>query len=327
MPAFRPARFIEPPTKQILPAMALSDNVGDGLNKWLDKMKSDVASQRTALKMRTDPHDTVSREQMQPYLEKAVQAIDHLESQSVQVRQFVIRERKQRERLARIQKRAQQQAARVALIRERLPDHISAAVDTILANSAAAAAAAAAASVTSVPVAQPEHRPSPPPPNAHLEPESVSQRQEPPSRRAAPRPRTPTPPVEESSRGEFPIVDHVTERQLKQAPQYVKGRLTVDKIAKVVEKLNAFLKTKYTVYRKHRRDLKSDAERDMMQMFQESECPETEGKSFVTDMELKKLSDFKMDATARSVINVLRHVGALKEVRGKNKARIFIVRE
>lgn len=320
--------------------MALNEKIGDGLNSWMDKVKHDVVTQRKAIKMRTDPNDTASREKMQPYLEKAVRAIERLESQSVQAREFIKRERKQHERLVRVQRRAQQQAARVALIRERLPDHVSAALDAILANSAAAAAAVAA----SVPAAQP----SPVPenryenqrepafsPKAELklepvpepEPEDVtSQRTSVSTRRKGARADTPPSSTSGSPRGEFPEVEFVTAKQLKSAPQYVKGRLTVDKITPVVERLNSFLRTKYTILRKNRRDLRTDAERDMAHMFQESECPETEDKEFVTDLELKKLSDFKMDATARSAINVLRHVGSLKEVRGKNKARIFIVR-
>ncbi len=83
---------------------------------------------------------------------------------------------------------------------------------------------------------------------------------------------------------------------------------------------------KYSLLKKKHRELKA-GDVDKWQAFQDSECAETKGQKFVTDGELKDFGDFKMDPTARSVINVLRHIGALKEVRGKNKTRIFIVKE
>lgn len=116
----------------------------------------------------------------------------------------------------------------------------------------------------------------------------------------------------------------VTREELDAAPQYVKGRLTVEKIGTVVGKLNKIVADKYALLGRPYREL-SSSEINTWQELKESGCSETEGKEFLTDGEIKGFGKCRMDATAKSVINVLRHVGSLKEVRGKNKARIFII--
>lgn len=104
----------------------------------------------------------------------------------------------------------------------------------------------------------------------------------------------------------------------------MKGRLTVPKIEVVVASLNGVAKAKYGLLNRPYRELNSE-EITTYQDFRESECAETKGKLFLTDGEIKGFGKVRMDATAKSVINILRHVGSLKEVRGKNKSRIFII--
>ncbi|PXF43359.1 Spindle and kinetochore-associated protein 1 [Gracilariopsis chorda] len=121
-----------------------------------------------------------------------------------------------------------------------------------------------------------------------------------------------------------PQIRHVSQEELDEAPQYVKGRLNVEKISVVVDKLNEVLDKKYALLNKPFRELSSQ-EMTKYEDLRDAFCPEVKGKDFITDNEIKGFGGCRMDATVKSVINILRHVGAMKEVRGKNRSRIFII--
>lgn len=124
-----------------------------------------------------------------------------------------------------------------------------------------------------------------------------------------------------------PEIRLVSESELAQAPQYVKGRLTTDRIAGVVAILNEVLGSKYRLLARPPRTLGTDEiTRCQEFMSVEAECTELGGRPFFTDADIKS-EGRSMDSTTKSVINVLRHVGAMKELRGKDKLRIFVVNE
>lgn len=123
---------------------------------------------------------------------------------------------------------------------------------------------------------------------------------------------------------DVPQIREVAQEELDLAPQYVRGRLTVEKITTVVEKLNEILEKKYSLLSKPFRDLNS-REISQYETLREAFCPEVHGKVFVTDVEIKGFGSYRMDAMVKSVINILRHVCAVKEIRGENRSRIFII--
>lgn len=119
-------------------------------------------------------------------------------------------------------------------------------------------------------------------------------------------------------------VRSATEHELSAAPQYVRGRLTLESLDKVAQKLTEIAISKYEILRKPNSAL-SPAELAHNQAFREAMCDETNGKKFITEAEIKGFGEYRIDSTVKNGINVLRHIGSLKEVRGKNRTRIFII--
>lgn len=117
-----------------------------------------------------------------------------------------------------------------------------------------------------------------------------------------------------------------TEQELAKAPQYVKGRLTIESLNKVAQKLSEIATSKYDLLRKPNSAL-NPAELSHCQAFREAFCDETTGKKFITDSEIKGFGEYRIDSTVKTAINVLRHVGSLKEIHGSNRTRILIINE
>lgn len=120
-------------------------------------------------------------------------------------------------------------------------------------------------------------------------------------------------------------IKNITQQDLSNAPSYVRGRLTVERSRSVVTALNKVLMAKYEFLGQDARNLSSDdvTRRQDMQAV-EADCIEIAGRPFFTDADCKH-EGVRFDAITKSVVNMLRHVSILKEVRGKNKVRVFIV--
>lgn len=289
------------------PAMEAKPARGAGFGACVDAWVADTNLQlskiRTMTQLRTAPRNVDAREKMSPYIEAVEQLVSVAQEQTRQIHDHVRSGQMQRLRMKRLAARAAQYEARIHAIRARIPPEFAETFEAMLAAPPTPPASTSAA-------APPGHEPaSPAPPSAPATPSP---------------PRTPPPPRTGSL--EFPLVAMVTEEELDDAPQYVKGRLTLKKIEDVVEKLNEFIIGKYTVVRKGRRGVAGE-EKKKWEAFHDMQCPEGEGETYITDAEIKKLSSIKLNPTVTQAINVLRHIGAIKEVRGKNKIRIFIVRD
>lgn len=311
--------------------MTLDENIGDDLNAWIANINKQIVMQRQAIMLRTSQGDTASREKMQPFFQVASDAVSELERRSAMLKSYIATEQAELNRLASIRMRFRQQTERIAQIRARLPKDLSTKLDAELGQPnevpndghQASASGRATSKENLQAKGNKNARKNTPKSKARSKGTFAGATPAAKAKQKQSARKAPAEPVSEAS--SEPYVRGVTEEQLRDAPQYVKGRLTLPKIDKVVEKLNSIITAKYQLLARPHRDLNS-ADIDAWQTFHDNECPETAGEKFITDGELKDFGAFKMDATARSVINVLRHVGSLKEVRGKNKARIFIVR-
>jgi hypothetical protein len=123
----------------------------------------------------------------------------------------------------------------------------------------------------------------------------------------------------------FPVIRGVMPHELEAAPQYVKGRLTVERVNSVVATLDKVISGKYSLLNRPLRSLSSqDAARWHEITAAESNCPEVEGRPFFTDADIRS-EGVAMDSTLKSAINILRHVSILKELRGKNRVRVFVI--
>jgi hypothetical protein len=118
----------------------------------------------------------------------------------------------------------------------------------------------------------------------------------------------------------------LTVTELNDVPQYMKGRLTLDKVNTAIEEVNALLNRKFTLWTMPIAKI-DEGSRDVYHAFRESETPETKGTVFITDAELKQhCPSFKMDASARGLTQLLRHLGRVREVRSATtKSVSFIV--
>lgn len=117
----------------------------------------------------------------------------------------------------------------------------------------------------------------------------------------------------------------ITQEDLDSAPSYVRGRLTVERSRGVVTALNKVLCAKYEFLAQNPKTLSADdvtRRQDMQEV--DADCHEIAGRPFFTDADCKHYG-VRFDAITKSVVNMLRHVSVLKEVRGKNKIRVFIV--
>jgi hypothetical protein len=345
--------------RRLLRAMALSGppDVGALLNDFVAELgrETRLLQQVVTLKTRADDHD--ARARMAPLFAEVDAAVSRLEANVEALRAFhTVRAAKIAADAARVDAHARVTEARIAAIREHLPDELlhalrrkEAAVSEPLSATAPAGAtnggaaadgAAGTGGVRAAPKPASEA-------NAALKRALAAgsdasraprtQENRPPSNTAAP-----ASSVGRAGKwwnalddrgdsgadfdvGELPHIPNVTHEEMSIAPSYVKGRLTVGRAAPVVAALNKVLRSKYAFLAQPIRTLTSDevTRRHDIQAV-EAECGEIEGRPFFTDVDCRE-GDVRFDSVTKSVVNLLRHVGALKEIRGRNRVRIFIL--
>lgn len=293
------------------------------LEEFRADFKREVNTLHRLLLLRTNREDEKVRQEMYPLFKASADMSAEIEKATAGLMRYVAEERAQLARFREFQRLAARQQKRIALMRAQIPAEILDCL-SLDAHSDNENEPVKAATVTEKAV--------PPPQEEEKKPVKPSEPVEtkPPQPTKQPKPSASAPAKKQKkeqkggARGVIPVICSVSEAELAAAPQYVKGRLTCVKIDNVVEKLNAIAASKYELLAKPYRDLNSN-EITNVQDFQANDCDETKGKQYLTDSEIKGFGAFRLDATAKSVINVLRHVGSLKEVRGKNRARIFII--
>lgn len=97
--------------------------------------------------------------------------------------------------------------------------------------------------------------------------------------------------------------------------RYMKGRLTVDKMAAALEELQAIIDSKYSILsmpvakmnEKHMRRYKA---------YKDQENKETRGLYFFADSDLAEAKHVRTDASGKAILTVLRHLGRLRNARG-----------
>ncbi|GJD06520.1 Spindle and kinetochore-associated protein 1 [Galdieria sulphuraria] len=119
-------------------------------------------------------------------------------------------------------------------------------------------------------------------------------------------------------------VGKVSPDELSQVPQYLKGRLTTEKVNQITEKLDSLFREKYTLLSKPLRTL-SSAEIDKVTEYRNQEVEQVVNSYFLSDHDLKNCSCLKFDTTTKNTLHVLRHLGRLKEVQSKDRRLYMIV--
>ncbi|KAJ8904061.1 hypothetical protein NDN08_000590 [Rhodosorus marinus] len=122
-----------------------------------------------------------------------------------------------------------------------------------------------------------------------------------------------------------PEIKYLTASELKSAPQYVVGRLTLEKVNDTVNVLNRLIRDKYQLLRRPMREL-SSKQLNQVQAYQDEELSAELGNSpFISSNDIKACPEIRPAATAKSILNLLRHCKRIREVRSTNSTRIFIV--
>ena len=284
--------------------------------------------------LRTSRGDEKIRDEMRPYFQSISNALSELESAKEHIEKYISAQSAQLARAEEFQLRLSKQSRRVAAIRANVPAELS---DSLGLHEDPAPP------VSRVPSSNGEGKEN----HAANNDGPAMQNEKPvkaktclkkraignaaPSKpRPGPKPKPKMqkkpapPPCDDEGDSCLPSIRNVDPGDLDAAPQYVKGRLTVDKISVVVKKLNEIARKKYALLARPFRELNS-TDMTTRQEMEDSNCPETDGLQFLTEYDIRTFGGYRLDATVKSVINMLRHTGALKEIRGKNRKRILII--
>lgn len=299
----------------------------DSLTEWRDNFNSQFRTMRDLMLLRTRPDDEASRQKMLPAFKAAADALAELEKSRAALNAYIAAEQAQAQEMAEVHRLLTRQAHRMALMRAHLPGEVAECLGLETSQDAENDSAKGNHDSSNLPRTPAQARTPaaktslPPRPKSSSKPKVTRKRNVRGSSTAKPKPtNSSNPPASPNA----PVVQSVSPEQLSNAPQYVKGRLTVEKIDTVVARLNEIASAKYALMSRTYGEL-SSMEAGPWQDFKDNECEDTKGKLFLTDGEIKGFGEFRMDSTVKSVINILRHVGSLKEIRGKAKARIFII--
>lgn len=293
------------------------------LAEWQSIVDKDTLTLNQFMLLRTHKHDEESRKHMAPWFNTIAESLSEIQNTAGKLTRYVAEEELKLEQFERLEKSIAYQAERYELMKAQMPSEV---VDCLGLNEKAEPAKAFDRKENDRDQINGQ-------PGEKLRGKE-SKKEKPPAKPKTARKQSrlgskkntsaKTQQRNSSMNAEIPVISSVSEEELNEAPQYVKGRLTIAKIEGVVKNLNAIAAAKYNLLNRPYRDLNS-SEITTYQDFHDNECAETKDKQFLTDNEIRGFGNFRLDATAKSVINILRHVGALKEVRGKNKSRIFII--
>ena len=123
-------------------------------------------------------------------------------------------------------------------------------------------------------------------------------------------------------------IPSVSSTEFKSIPQYIMGRMGLEKLNSSITELNQLISDKYALMKIPQPKM-NKMQREIYYEHKELGTAETKGRTYVTEKDLKTKtgwteSKFKFDAVGRNVINVLRHLGRIKEVRGGGHTRIVL---
>lgn len=314
------------------------------LKEWNENFEKDVLSLHQLINLRTHEDDYASRNDLESAFQSLNASLSQIEKATDHIREYVREEEANIPQLQDAMRNMEALLMRMATIREKLPPQlISSFVEREEVEPALKENDAAADNVSPCEIAeQPKSRRGSEPQIGEEDAvrkvtKKVSGKG---SRPPPPKPGTTlgTKPKAKATKPKKDVASHrnersvdlvispVSEEELNTAPQYVRGRMTVDKLSAVANRLSEIATAKYTLLRKPNSSL-STTEMSHCQNFQESRCDETHGLKFLTDAEIKGFGKYRIDSTVKAGINLLRHFGMLKEVRGKNRERVLIIND
>jgi hypothetical protein len=121
-----------------------------------------------------------------------------------------------------------------------------------------------------------------------------------------------------------PRLAPIDETALQRVPAYIRGRVTLERLQRAIEDIEIILRSKYTLLRRPRHELTS-SQLDQRCRYEDMETEETSGQYFFSEVDIKSVASLKQDATGKALVNVLRHLGRIRESRAATHCRIWIV--
>jgi hypothetical protein len=107
------------------------------------------------------------------------------------------------------------------------------------------------------------------------------------------------------------------------------GRMQLEKLNYHVEQFTLLVNDKHELLSIPQAKM-TKMQRDLFYEHKESNTDETRATKFILESDLREhkwsASKFSFNAIGRNVLTILRHLGHIKEIRGKGKTRIVLVK-
>eukprot|EP00696_Hemimastix_kukwesjijk_P012519 gnl/Hemi2/25753_TR8657_c0_g1_i1.p1 gnl/Hemi2/25753_TR8657_c0_g1~~gnl/Hemi2/25753_TR8657_c0_g1_i1.p1 ORF type:complete len:289 (+),score=46.73 gnl/Hemi2/25753_TR8657_c0_g1_i1:121-987(+) len=110
-----------------------------------------------------------------------------------------------------------------------------------------------------------------------------------------------------------PPMAFVTVDELQSVPQYVKSRVTLEKLNSAVEEVRRILTEKYKLLASPPSRL-TDVSRARYQAYKDQETKDTAGTFFFSDADVKASTVIKADASGKAILGTLKHLGRIRMV-------------
>jgi Spindle and kinetochore-associated protein 1 len=117
-------------------------------------------------------------------------------------------------------------------------------------------------------------------------------------------------------------IAHVSDEEMASLSNYMRGRLTADRVNDIADKFSEIVDHKYTILRTPTRRM-SEAMLAEYQKYAKNETERTRRQVWFCDIDIKLHGGIKMDASMRSTLMILRHLGRLSQ---DNKRYIVVKR-
>lgn len=132
-----------------------------------------------------------------------------------------------------------------------------------------------------------------------------------------------------------PTLAHISKEELKRIPQYMRGRNSAERINEVLDIINGLITEKYTIMRMRQTEM-SNQQLKKWKRWQRQEPKRVPGSSiasgshtpfFFVDQDITEHKNFRMDASGKAVLHVLRHTGRIKEDRDAQGVTRFFIQQ
>ena len=114
------------------------------------------------------------------------------------------------------------------------------------------------------------------------------------------------------------IIEHITKEELSSVPNYAKGRVSLEKVNEAINEINKIIHIKYTLLETPFHQL-TEAQVAKVKEHRNLQSKEIENQFFFIESDLKG-TKVGMDATSKSILQILKHIGKLKAI-----GKLFVV--